>query len=217
MVRWQTAGMDDGVTVIGVGEVAARPDVVVLALSVSCDGSDVSVALTAAAERTSAVADAARAAGVADRDIRSTGAQVHPLYADGGMAIAAYRSTHQARVTVRRADSVGDLVTACVAAAGNALSVDQISLEIDDTSGLEREARDAAYRDAHDKATQFARLAGKQLGPLVALHEGLHEGPESRSAPGPRMAAASLASSMPVQAGELTVRAVVTARWGLRA
>ena len=65
------------------------------------------------------------------------------------------------------ASAVGELVSAFVEAAGDALSVDGISLEIADPSELQRQAREAAYRDAEAKAAQLAELYGVPLAELL--------------------------------------------------
>ncbi len=205
--------MDDGVTVVGVGEVAAAPDVVTLTVTVTWDGSDVSIALAGAAQRAAAVADAARAQGMADRDIRSSRAGVYPVHTADGITVAAYRASHSAVFTVRDSSSVGELVEAFVAAAGDALSVDSIALSIADPSQLQRSARQAAYRDAAAKAEQFAQLAGRNLGPVTSLTEGMPPGDVRWDAP---MMATRMASAMPVEGGESVVRAAVTIRWAFR-
>lgn len=206
--------MDEGVSVVGVGAAGAAPDVVLLTLSLTCDGADVSVALRGAAGRAGAVAAAARAHGVTDRDLRSIGAHVHPVHTSNGMTVVAYRASSQLLVTVRDSAVVGAVVEAFVEAAGDALSVDQITLEIDDPSTLQRQAREAAYRDAEAKAAQFAELAGRRLGPVLAVTEAGHPSLGTGSG-GAAMATryATEAQMTSVEPGESTVRAAVSVRW----
>ncbi|MDP9443259.1 MAG: SIMPL domain-containing protein, partial [Actinomycetota bacterium] len=70
---------EGGVTVTGVGEAAATPDVLRVRMTVGCLAGDVSAAMAAAVRRSEAVTSALRSQplGLADRDIRTAGFDVH--------------------------------------------------------------------------------------------------------------------------------------------
>src|SRR6185503_5209647 len=118
------------VQVTGSGRASATPDVVRLALGVTCDGDDVSSALRQVGERVQAIGAAARSHDVRATDISSTGAGVHPRY---------------------DVDRVGAVVDAVAGLAGNSLSVDSIQLDLSDVSALQDEARSMAFLDARAK------------------------------------------------------------------
>lgn len=200
------------VQVTGTGRATATPDVVRLALGISCDGPDVSTALRDVGGRVQAIGDAARGLGVDGSDIASTGAGVHPRYDRDGQHVVGYQAQHRLSVVVRAMDRVGAVVDAVAAAAGNALSVDSIQLDLSDTSALGDEARSGAFLDARAKAQQYAALADATLGPVQSVVEG---SVRTAPAPGMRMAMAAAASPMPVEAGEQTVSASVTVTWQL--
>ncbi len=54
-------------------------------------------------------------------------------------------------------------------AGGNAVTVDNVSLNLTDTGSLLAAARASAVKDAKAKATQFARALGEPLGQVVSI------------------------------------------------
>ncbi len=199
------------VQVTGTGRATGTPDVVRLALGISCDGADVSSALRDAGGRVQAIGEAARGLGVEGSDIGSTGAGVHPRYDRDGQRVVGYQAQHRLSVVVRAIDQVGAVVDVVAAAAGNTLSVDSIQLDLSDVSALADEARSGAFLDARGKAQQYAALSDATLGDVVSVVEGAARG---GPAPGMRMTMAA-APSMPVEAGEQSVTASVTVTWEL--
>lgn len=207
-------GHTNTVTVTGVGATSAVPDVVRVALGVRVDGDDVAGALSGAAHRLEGVTSAVKESGVAARDLSSTGAGVQPRYDRQGERVVGYTAYHQLQVVVRDVEQVGAIVVACAASAGNALTVDAITLDIADRAPFEREARDAAFALARAKAEQFARLSGATLGEVRAVAEG-GSGPVGL---GPEIAYRAMApgsDARTVQPGEHTVSAQVTVVWSM--
>ena len=201
------------VQVTGSGKATATPDVVRLALGVTCDGDDVSSALRLVGERVQAIGAVARSQDVRAGDISSTGAGVHPRYDRDGQRVVGYQAFHRLGVMVRDVDRVGAVVDAVAGVAGNSLSVDSIQLDLSDVSALQDEARSAAFLDARAKAAQYAALSDAVLGEVLSVVEGAVGGGPAR--PMMRMAMASADSAMPVEAGEQTVTAAVTVTWAL--
>ena len=201
------------VQVTGSGKATATPDVVRLALGVTCDGDDVSSALRLVGERVQAIGTASRSQDVRAGDISSTGAGVHPRYDRDGQRVVGYQAFHRLGVMVRDVDRVGAVVDAVAGVAGNSLSVDSIQLDLSDVSALQDEARSAAFLDARAKAGQYAALSDAALGEVLSVVEGAVGGGPAR--PMMRMAMASADSAMPVEAGEQTVTAAVTVTWAL--
>jgi uncharacterized protein YggE len=212
--------MDDGIMVTGLGEASAPADVVRINLGVQCDGPDVASALRHVGQRLEAVSAAARDHGVRDKDIQSSSVNLHPRYGNDGMAIVGYQANHQLEVTSHEIDRAADLIAAFVEAAGNALTINRISLSMADPDPLAERAREAAFASAKAKAEQYARLSGRALADVVSVAENADQSQVWRGARGP-VAEARLMSSdaggMGVEGGETTVRATVTVRWSLGA
>lgn len=205
--------MTDHVEVTGTGAASAVPDVVVLDTRVQCEAPDVAGALTAATERVTAALQAADDLGVVPADRRTTGMGVSTRWDREGRAVVGYTAHQSVRLTVRDRDSVGAVIGALAGAAGDALALDGVTLEVADTAPLLRSARTAAFEDARDKAEQFAALARRPLGAVLRVTED----PDPRM-PSPRFAARAatdLRGGIPVEAGESSVTASVTVRFGL--
>lgn len=205
--------MTDHVEVTGSGAASAVPDVVVLDARVQCEAPDVAGALSAASERVVAALQAAADHGVGDRDRRTTGMGVSTRWDHEGRAVVGYTAHESVRLLVRDRERVGDLIRALAGAAGDAFALDGVTLEVADPSPLLERARTAAFEDARARAEQFAALAGRPLGAVLRVTEGL-----DRGMPSPRFAAKAameVGGGMPVEAGESTLTASVTVRFGL--
>ena len=205
------------IDVVGTGRASATPDVVRLQVGVRADGDDVAGALRLAGAHVSSLGGAAREHGITAADISSTGAGVHPRHDREGQPTRGYQAFHQLSVVVRVVDDLSAVVDAFSAAAGNALSIDSISLDLADREPLRVRARDAAFADARAKAEQYAALAGGQLGPVLAVAEGGSASPGFARAGGPASFRAQEGSmpAMPVESGEHTVGVSIAVTFAL--
>ncbi|MEO3938396.1 SIMPL domain-containing protein [Dermatophilaceae bacterium Soc4.6] len=201
------------VEVVGTGRASATPDVVRLQLRLTTDAPDVAAALRSTGALVTAIGAAARDQGVAASDIASSGAGVHPRYDRDGQHVVGYQASHQLAVLVRDPAGVGDLVDRVATLAGNALSVDAITLDVADTGELEVAARDAAFGDARARARQYAMLAGARLGDVLTISEG--GGRPSSPIGAGRVMSMRAESAMPVEAGEHAVTASVVVSFAL--
>jgi len=201
------------VTVNGSGRASVSPDVVRLDLRVGHDARDVAAALAGAAEGITKVGAVVRDLGVADADIRTLDAGVNQRWDNTGTAVG-FQAQQRLAVTVRRLESVGEILEAAASAVGNALLVDQVRLDVSDRSDGLRRARDAAFADARDKAEQYAVLSGAQLGAVLGVAEAGAIPVQRREMK--LMAASMDAGGMPVEGGDLDLGASVTVTWELR-
>jgi uncharacterized protein YggE len=200
------------VTVIGSGRAAVSPDVVRLDLRVGHDAGDVAAALSGASEGITKVGAVVRDHDVADADIRTLDAGVNQRWDNTGTPIG-FTAQQRLAVTVRRLESVGEILEAAASAVGNALLVDQVRLDVSDRSEGLRRARDAAFADARDKAEQYAALSRSQLGAVLGVAEAGAVAPVAYKA---MAASRDLAGGMPVEGGDLDLGASVTVTWELR-
>jgi uncharacterized protein YggE len=162
--------METGVTVVGSGQVSTAPDVLRVSLSVEHVAADVAAAVAQVAERTDAVVAALREQGVEASDIGTTTVNVYQEYREPGTA-AAYRGSHQLVVTTRDLTGFGTLLNAAVGAAGNNLNLQSLQFDVQDKSALLTQARELAFRQAQEKGTELATLAGYSLGSVTAISE----------------------------------------------
>jgi len=204
--------MGEHVEVTGQGAHHVVPDLVIVRARVQCDARDVAGALSASSERTGAALQAAADHGVEARDRRTEDVGIHPRHDRDGRKVVGYTAYQAFTLTVRETTRVGDLLQALAGAAGDALAVDGIEMTAEQTTEAVEAAREAAFEDARARATQFARLAGVGLGPVISIHEGgLEPGPRPMMA----RSADAFGSAMPVEGGTRAIRSTVTVRWAL--
>ena len=87
-----------------------------------------------------------------------------------------------------------------------------MSFSLEDNDALLAAARDEAYAEARDKAEQYARLAGKELGAVVSISEDVQQ----HEPPMPYARAEAAASDVPIAPGSTEVSVRVEARWEMR-
>jgi hypothetical protein len=201
------------VTVNGSGRASVSPDVVRLDLRVGHDADDVAAALAGATEGITKVGAVVRDHGVADADVRTLDAGVNQRWDNTGVPVG-FTAQQRLAVTVRRLESVGEILEAAADAVGNALLVDSVRLDVADRSDGLRRARDSAFADARDKAQQYAALAGVELGAVLGVAEAGAIPLGVRQMKVMAMGA-DAAGGMPVEGGDLELGATVTVTWEL--
>ncbi len=205
------------VTVDGVGRTAGTPDVLRLDLGVERRAATVSGALDAANAALAKVRDSLRARGVAPADLQTSSLTVRADYdyAKEGPRLRGYVAEEGITARLHRLGSAGRTITEAVAAGGSAVRVNGITLDIESDDGLVAQARDRAFAAARSKAEQYARLAGRVLGPVTSVTESVtRTGPEQV-----KYAAAASARApapVPVEAGSQEVSVTVAVVWSLR-
>jgi len=163
-----------GITVGGRAEVAGTPDTLRLDLSVVATGSSVSEALASANRSTSAVQKSLLSSGVQKKDLQTSGLDIAPNYdySTGGTArLKGDQVSESVTAKLRNLGSAGDAIGKCVSAGGNAVRVNGISLDLEDSGALVSSARDKAFADAKAKAEQYAKAAGRSLGEVLSITE----------------------------------------------
>jgi uncharacterized protein YggE len=204
--------------VTGEGVVNAVPNLAVLESAVVTTAADAGAALSQNSAKVRSTLAAFHAAGIAERDIATTGFSVTPRYAEhksGDRApprITGYTVRNAVTVKVRELDRLGAVLKAAVG--GGANDVGTLSFTFAEPGKLLDEARRKAMADAHHRAALYAEAAGMALGPVVRITD------NGGTAPRPfvRMRAmAAPTGAVPVSRGEREVRAHVQVVWGLSA
>jgi uncharacterized protein len=196
-------------SISGSGTVAATPDLVSITVGVTTTAPTARAALTANNAKTAGVFEFLRASGVGPRDMQSTNISVSPQFRPRRNnepvqpEIIGYTVRNNVHITVRDLAGFGVVLDGVVEAGAN--MVQGISFGIAERDALEKKAMANAVRDAVAKARNIADAAGVELGPILTINTG-GVGP----APRQQFLARAEASSVPVAAGELTVRAQVS-------
>lgn len=161
----QTAGR---ITVTGSGTVTGVPNQLILSMSVQTTGYDVTSALKQANADVRRVTTALRDRGVAASDIQTSDLNISPNYNNNGV-ITSYGVSESLTATLYHLGAAGGQITAAVRAGGNAVSVDNVSLNLTSTGPLMAAARAKAVANARAQAQQYARALDEPLGPAISV------------------------------------------------
>lgn len=197
------------------GEVKAAPDMASINLGVMTEARTAQGAMQANSARMTEVMAALRKAGIAAKDIQTSGLNLNAQYVyeqNVPPRLTGYQASNQVTVIVHDLTKLGAAVDATVSAGAN--QVNGISFGLNDPTAAENAAREDAVKALQAKADLYARATGYRVGRLVSLSEG---GGYTPRPPVPMMAYASKREAMdtPVSAGELNVRIEVTGLYEL--
>ncbi|MGA5195613.1 SIMPL domain-containing protein [Streptomyces exfoliatus] len=198
------------VTVSGNGRAAAAPDLAILSVGVEATRKTAKEAMAAQNTAAEALLGVLDKQGIAERDIRTDSLSLSPVYtqnAQGESKVTGYQAGQSFSVKVRDIDRAGQVIGAVNDATGDAGRINGVVFDVADPSALRVKAREAAYRDAYDKAAQHARLSGHRLGRLVSLSEGESVRPGPGAAPG----VSADEASVPLAPGEIEEQVTVSA------
>jgi uncharacterized protein YggE len=191
------------------------PDIAFVTAGVTEERATAKEAMAAQSSAMNGVFEALRAAGIADRDMQTSGLSLQPRYdyietedrtgmKRGQQKLAGYVASNQVTVRVRDLSRLGDTIDGLVSSGGNTLS--GVNFAIDDDKKMRNEARAKAMKDAIAKAELYASAAGLRVARIVTITEGYEQSPQPMQMA--RMAMAdSMMESTPVAGGEVGVTA----------
>jgi uncharacterized protein YggE len=208
-IQLTSASAGARITVTGNGVVSGTPNQLILNMGVQVNAASVGAALQQANQAANQVTSALRAQGVAAADIQTSGLYIQPNYGSNSQTPTGYGASESLTATLDNIQTAGAQIQAAVHAGGNAVTVDGVSLNLTDTSGLLATARARAVADARAKAAQYAQALGQPLGPVVSVSDQTQTNP---SLPVPMASSvAGKASSVPINPGsqQLTVSVTV--------
>lgn len=190
-------------------EVQSKPDVAGVGAGVQVTAPTAVEAMRLNAVAMDKLIKAAKARGIKDEDIQTSGISLSSQYdysnrVDGQPPrFLGYQVSNNVRVSTTKIAEIGDLLDALVAAGGT--NVDGPWFGVKDSEALLVGARGKAIAKAKAKAEDYARLAGYRSVELVSISEG------SASAPRPMMemqmapvAADARMKSTPVEPGQVS-------------
>ena len=149
------------------------PDVATMSTGVVTRAADANAAMRANAEQMSKVMAAIKAAGIAERDIQTTGVNLNPDYRyedNKAPVITGYQASNTVNIKVRDLSKLGKALDALVASGAN--QVNGPSFEIDQPEAAYDEARQAALKKAQARADMYAKSLGLKVRRIVSISEG---------------------------------------------
>jgi len=197
------------------GEVNAAPDMASISLGVTTQARTAADAMQANAARMAQVMAALKKAGIAAKDIQTSGLNLNPQYVyeqNVPPRLTGYQASNQVAVIVHDLARLGAAVDATVTAGAN--QVNGISFGLNEPTASENAAREAAVKALQAKADLYAKATGYRVGRLVSLSEG------GGYTPGPpmpmvMMAAKREAADTSISPGELKIRIDVSGLYEL--
>lgn len=199
------------------GEVKVAPDMATITFGVQTEAPTAQAAMADNAERMTQVFAALRRAGVAERDIQTSGLNLSAQYdyvQDQPPRLRGYQASNQVTVIINDLTKVGTTADAVVGAGVN--QINGISFGLKDPKAAEDQARVLAVRALQDKARLYAQALGVELGSVRSLNEG---GGYTPQPPVPMLMVRSAGyaedASTPVAGGQLSVRIDITATYDL--
>jgi uncharacterized protein len=205
------------ITVTGEAEVKGVPDQAVLTAGVESTGTTADAALAANRRAMNNVFATLKRQGIPDKSIQTSDFNISPQYETGNhnrQRIVGYQASNNVEITIDDTSKLGASIDALVASGAN--SMGGVSFTIRDPKPLLKQARDAAVKDAMDRAETYARAAGLSVGPVVQLSEGWVQTPRPmfRSM---NMAGHDVSNATTVVvAGEQTLSAQVTVTFEIK-
>src|SRR3546814_19773270 len=145
------------------GEVQAAPDMVSIDLGVRTEAPTAAEAMQANAARMNKVMAALKAAGIAAKDIQTSGLNLNAQYVyeqNQPPKLTGYQASNRVTVTVHDLARLGSAVDATVNAGAN--QVHGIAFELSDQTAEEHAARRKAGKALHDKAGPFDPAPGSR-------------------------------------------------------
>jgi len=207
------------ITVTGSGVASGTPDLMVVHLTCSATRTVLKDAVATAEAAVVRVRAALDAHGITGADAGTGGLSVQANETwdeKTGPKVTGYRADHQITARVRDVSAAGAVLGAVVTAGGDDVRVQGVSLQLKDDAAVQKAAREAAWADAVAKAGHLARLAGRNLGAVIAIVEGSTRGthPAMEMRAKAMMASASDAN-VEVEAGAVDVAETLTVSWHL--
>ncbi len=196
-------------TVVGHGEVRAKPDRAVLTLGVTTRADTAERAASTNARRTREVLEAVRKQLGREDQAESLAYRVQPVYEyprGGPRELVGFEVVNQIRVRTHAVDRVGSIFDAATGSAD--VNIDSLDFELRDRGAAEAEALRLAAQDARTRAIKMAEGIGVTLRRVRSVHERGTGGPPPPQ-PMIAMREAAVADATPVLPRDLEISADV--------
>lgn len=207
------------ISVSGHAEVTSPPEVVDAVLAVETESTDVQDAQAQNRNRSAAVMDALRAAGIPEDRIETTDYRVQTITErdrDGVAQPTRYRVTNQVTVEIEDIQTAGSILDTAVEAGAN--RIDSVTFDVTDETRqqLQDEAMQEAAGVAEQKAGSLADRLGVSVGTPVRVSESNYDIYRFESAYRGGAGDAAQAPSTQINPGDVTVSAQVAVEYMVR-
>jgi uncharacterized protein len=230
-----TCDVSRSVQVSGTAVVNVTPDRALIQLGVQSNGRTAAAVQAANTIAIEHVVRAVKALGVDAKDISTDWYVIEPLYEDyDSLRIKGYRINNTAAITLQDVSKTNDVITAAMQAGAN--QIINVELYTSELRKYRDQARELAMKAAVEKASALAEAAGAQAGCVLNINEntwsyyngwwhgGYGSGSSqniwtqnvSQNAAPAGGEAGALSEAGPVSLGQISVKAEVSASFGLK-
>lgn len=185
-------------------DIRVSPDIATINAGVVTQADSADAAMQDNRNKMTAVFDALKKAGIADKDMQSAGISINPQYRyveNQPPQVTGYQASNSVNVTLRDMAKIGNVIDALISQGVNQLNGP--TFDVEDKDSALNEARTQAVAKASARAKLYADAAGVKITRLKNLSE---QGMTTPQTPYPmmRMAAMDAAgSTTPVAPGEV--------------
>lgn len=217
----------NSITVNGVGEQLAVPDIATFSFGAEMTSETVASAQKVVTDRINKALDILKAAGVEEKDIKTTGYNINPHYDYSRIVCSAsycppsratltgYDVSQTVEVKVRDTSKAGDILGKLGGV--EVTNISGLSFTIDDQEKVKADARSKAIADARSKAKKLAKDLDVHLGDVVSFNEGYSPMPYMMYAKDSAVANMSEGAAAPeLPVGENTVVSNVSITYEIR-
>jgi uncharacterized protein YggE len=189
---------------------ACHPDTLTADFGVETTASTVAQALNSANTAANRMRDSLVHAGITRADLQTSNLTIDTKV-DNNQAIIGYTVSEGLTAKIRNLGRAGELMSAAIAAGGDAARLNGVSFAIENDTALLTEARKKAFADARQKGTLYAGEAGRPLGRVLKVSETA----PSDGGPITHFSAAAMSSQFPIEPGQQQLTVTVTVEWAL--
>jgi uncharacterized protein len=214
-----SAGTQRTLNVAGTGQISLTPDIAYIYVGVHSENASASDSMAENNAQTQKVIDALKAAGVEEKDIRTTNFSIWPMdkydpstNLPTGQKV--YSVDNTVYVTVRDLAKLGDLLDTLVKAGAN--TINSIAFDVADKTAAIKQARTAAVQNGKEQAQELATDAGVTLGEITNIS--FYEGSTSPvlDGYGKGGGGSDAALAVPIQPGQLTLTVTVNLTYAIK-
>ena len=212
-----TTGLPSYVQVAASGEVKAKPDHMVLNVSIQATERTLVKAKAEVDKGFSQAMKAASSLGIPEKDIEAARIHNYPQYRwhDGSRTYQGEQVTRDMHITLRNMDQYGELVHKLMK--DNRIQVNNTEFRFSNRTKLEHQALKQALLAAKQKATLMANTMDMQLGRVLVMTEGHSQIPTPMyRMEAMAMAAAPKEKAAPMLVQEQTISSRVEVRFRLK-
>jgi len=160
------------------GETKRVPDIATMSTGVVTRAADANAAMRANAEQMAKVVAAIKAAGIADKDVQTSGINLNPTYQyreNQPPTITGYEAHNTVNIVVRDIGKLGKILDTLAAVGAN--QINGPSFDVDKKDEALDEARRKAIASAQARADMYAKTLGMRVRRIVSISEGGHFAP----------------------------------------